>query len=280
MFPLLRESRSPLGPGKPFCQSLCSLDITWGSKKGRDSLLSSPLPSPSSKTASRILKQHSAIHHQLIFNPSLLTSTTATTLGSADSSKVLHHCRIYRTAREQNCSRMANDQDTSYAVAADREHGTGQRDGIGGISGLTLGEGTWGDWDQLEGGPRNRRAISLSPRALAGESPPAVAKGPPGGGRRAPARRLRSCSKPGPGRSGDGRSDSATVRGVVPPSEPSSDTVRSLRSGGTCLLGGNFGGDSLLRPGVGPKDWDKQDTRHCILYTRQYSAQNMKHCLF
>lgn len=45
--PLLLESRSPLGPGKPLCQSLCSLGSSLGSTSGRNSPPSSPLASPS-----------------------------------------------------------------------------------------------------------------------------------------------------------------------------------------------------------------------------------------
>lgn len=135
------------------------------------------------------------------------------------------------------------------------------------------GRGLGGDLrgrGQLEEGPRKRRAISLSPRALAGESPPAVGPVPPDGGRRAPPRRLRSCSKPGPGRSGDGRSDSATVSGVLPPSEPSSDTVRSLRSGGICLLGGfldrDYGGYCTRDRGLGT---GTRGTCHYAVWTEE-----------
>lgn len=83
---------------------------------------------------------------------------------------------------------------------------------------------------QLEAGPRNNRAISLSPpRALAGDSSPAplpVAGCPL---RAAAILRRESCSKPGPGRSGEGLSDMDTARGVLPSTDPSSDTVCSLQ---------------------------------------------------
>lgn len=62
--PLLLESRSPLGPGKPLCQSLCSLGSSLGSTSGRDSPPSSPpaSPSPTSRNlhASQILTSATA----------------------------------------------------------------------------------------------------------------------------------------------------------------------------------------------------------------------------